>query len=48
MNLIDTYNPDVIGTESWLSENICNAEVFRADNKTFRRDRHTHGGEVFL
>jgi len=29
-NLIDTYNPDVvIGTESWLSEEINNAEVFR-------------------
>ena len=31
-NLIDTYNPDVvIGTESWLSEEINNAEVFRDD-----------------
>jgi hypothetical protein len=47
-NLIDTYNPDVIGTESWLSENICNAEVFRTDYRTFRRDRHTHIGEVFV
>ena len=27
-NLIDTYNPDVvIGTESWLSEEINNAEI---------------------
>ena len=27
-NLINTYNPDVvIGTESWLSEEINNAEV---------------------
>jgi len=27
-NLIDTYNPDVvIGTESWLGEEINNAEV---------------------
>ena len=27
-NLIDTYNPEVaIGTESWLSEKISNAEV---------------------
>jgi hypothetical protein len=24
-NLIDTYNPDVIGTESWLIEEINNA-----------------------
>ena len=29
-NLIDIYNPDVvIGTESWLSEEINNAEIFR-------------------
>jgi hypothetical protein len=39
-NLVDTYNPDVvIGTESWLSEEINNAEVFRDDYITFRRDR---------
>jgi len=31
-NLIDTYDPDVvIGTESWLSEEISNANVYRAD-----------------
>ena len=30
-NLIDIYNPDiVIGTESWLCEEIGNVEVFRA------------------
>jgi len=30
-NLVDTYTPDVvIGTESWLSDEINNAEVFRA------------------
>jgi nucleoside phosphorylase len=29
-NLVDTYSPDVIiGTESWLREEINNAEVFR-------------------
>jgi hypothetical protein len=48
-NLIDTYNPDVvIGTESWLSEEINNAEVFRDDYITFRRDRGTRGGGVFI
>jgi hypothetical protein len=48
-NLIDTYNPDVvIGTESWFSEEISNAGVFRADYTTFRRDRHTHSGGVFI
>jgi hypothetical protein len=36
-NLVDTYNPDVvIGTESWLKDDIGNSEVFRADFITFR------------
>ena len=44
-NLIETYNPDVvIGTESWLNEEINNAEVFRGDYITFRRDRCSRGG----
>jgi len=44
-NLIDTYNPDVlIGTESWLSEEINNAEGFMDDYITFRRDMSTGGG----
>jgi len=47
-NLIDTYNPDVIDTESWLSEEINNAEVFRDDCITFRRDRCSRGGGVFI
>jgi hypothetical protein len=48
-NLVDTYNPDVvIGTESWLSDEINNAEVFRDDYITFRRDRSTQGGGVFI
>jgi hypothetical protein len=45
-NLIDTYNPDVvIGTESWLSEEISSAEIFRDDYITFRRDRGSRGVE---
>jgi hypothetical protein len=45
-NLIDTYNPDVvIGTESWLSEEISSAEIFRDDYITFRRDRCSRGVE---
>jgi len=44
----DTYNPDVIGTESWLSEEINNAEVFRDDYITFRRDKCSWGGGVFM
>jgi len=48
-NLINTYNPYVvIGTESWLSEEINKAEAFRDDYITFRRDRCTRGGGVFI
>jgi hypothetical protein len=48
LELIDTYNRDVvIGTESWFKEDISNAEIFRADFITFRRDRSARGGEVF-
>ena len=48
-NLVDTYIPDVIiGTESWLREEINNAEVFRDDYTTFRRERCTQGGAVFI
>jgi hypothetical protein len=48
-NLVDTYNPDVtIGTESWLKEDISNAEVFRADFTTYRKDRSARGGGVFI
>jgi hypothetical protein len=49
LNLVDTYNPDVIiGTESWFIEEINNTEVFRDDYTTFRRDRNTRGGGVFI
>jgi hypothetical protein len=48
-NLVDTYNPDIIiGTESWLRQEIGNTEIFRADFTTFRRDRHARGGGVFI
>jgi len=48
-NLIDAYNPDVIiGTESWLSKEINNAEVFRDDYITFRRDRCSRGVGIFI
>jgi hypothetical protein len=48
-NLIYTYNPEVIiGMESWLREGIGNAEVFRDEYTTFRRDRTTRGGGVFI
>jgi len=44
----DTYTSDVIGMESWPSEEINNAGVFRADYTTFRRDMHTGGGGIFI
>jgi hypothetical protein len=48
-NLIDTHDPDVvIGTESWLRKEITNAEIFRADYTTFRRDRHARCGGMFI
>jgi len=47
-NLIDTCNPDVIETESWLSEEIINAEVFRSNYTTFKRDGHSCGDRVFI
>jgi hypothetical protein len=40
-NLVGMYNHDIIiGTESWLREEIGNTEIFREDFTTFRRDRH--------
>jgi hypothetical protein len=48
-NLVDTYNPDIIiGTESWLREDIGTTGLFMEDFTTFRRDRHTRIGGVFI
>lgn len=48
-NIIEIYNADiVIGTESWLSVDISNAEIFRGDYAVFRRDRGSRGGGVFI
>jgi hypothetical protein len=45
----DAYNPDaIIGTEPWLREDICNAEVFRDDYTAFKRERNTRGSGVFI
>ena len=38
----------VIGTESWLTDEINNAELFRGDYITLRRDRCSRGGGVFI
>jgi hypothetical protein len=48
-NLVNTYNPDIlIGTESWLREELGNTEIFRTDFTAFRRDRHCRGRGVFI
>ena len=47
-NLIDTYKPDEIGTESWIGEEINNAEVFRDIYLTFRRNKCSRGGGDFV
>lgn len=44
-NLIEACDADVvIGTESWLTEEILDSEICRNDYKIFRRDRETRGG----
>jgi hypothetical protein len=48
-NFIDTYNPEVIiRTESKLRVEINNAEVFRDDYTTFRKEGCTGGGGVCI
>jgi hypothetical protein len=37
-NLINKYDPDVKGTESWLSKEISNADVFKGYYTIFRID----------
>ena len=44
-NLVHTYNLNVvIGTESWLKEDIRNGEILRDDFTTLRRDVAARGG----
>jgi hypothetical protein len=48
-NLIEEYSLDVIiDAESWVTEEINKAEVYRGDYTTFRRDRNTRGGSVSI
>lgn len=48
-NLVDSCDADiVIGTESWLSDDVANSEILRSGYKLYRRDRKTRGGGVFL
>ena len=47
--LIETHQPDIItGTESWLNENIPSSNYFPVNYETFRRDRTTPGGGIFI
>ena len=50
-HLLQDETPDVvIGTESWLHENIVTGEIFPSNYQVFRKDRNTgdtHGG-VFI
>ncbi|KAJ4442434.1 hypothetical protein ANN_04020 [Periplaneta americana] len=48
-NLVNSHNPDiVIGTESWLSSEVTDSEVFRNDYVTYRCDRLGTGRRVFI
>jgi len=47
-NVIDTYKSDVMGTESWLSEEVINAGVFKANYTTFKGVRHSRVDGVFI
>ena len=44
------HNPDIIlGTESWLSDDVSDAEIFPSDYVTYRKDRiDRSGGGVFI
>ena len=49
--IIETEKPDVVvGTESWLSPEISNSEIFPPGYTPYRADRQstTHGGGVFI
>jgi len=46
-NLVDTYNPDIIGTESWLRQEIGNAEIFRQTSRLLE-ERGMPGAVVCL
>ena len=49
-HVIEKYNPDLLlGTDSWLTPNINNGEIFPSGYTIFRKDRitSTHGGGVF-
>lgn len=41
--------PDIIlGTESWLDAEVSDTEVFPSGYVSYRKDRNTRGGGVFI
>ena len=49
INLLSIHNPDFfIGTESWLTNNIRNNEIFPPGYTIYRRDRSNGDGGVFI
>lgn len=48
-SLIMTLNPQIVmGTESWLDDTVSDTEVFPPGFTVYRKERHRHGGGVFL
>ena len=48
-NMIDSVQPDVIiGTETWLSKDIKDSEIFSSCYSVFRKDRDSRGGGVLI
>ncbi|CAN7991115.1 unnamed protein product [Ixodes hexagonus] len=43
-----TQSQVVIGTESWLDENVLDREVFPDNYSCYRKDRNCRGGGVFI
>ena len=47
--LIESCKADiVIGTESWLNDEIASTEIFSEEFEVYRRDRASKGGGVFI
>lgn len=48
-SLVSITQPDIIiGTESWLDGDVLNNEVFPSGYTSYRKDRNTRGGGVFI
>ena len=49
MMFVREHNPAILGTESWLSADISDAEIFPSDYVTYRKDRiDVQGGGAFI